>query len=64
MTSRGATVTAVLPLRFVPYHELGDRPNVVVDGAAAPSTVLTLSHWPSLSPPSRIRPAPRSTQTS
>ena len=41
-----ATVAAVLPLRFVPYHELGDRPNVVVDGAAAPSTVLTLSHWP------------------
>jgi len=41
-----ATVGAVLPLRFVPYHELGDRPNVVVDGAAAPSTVLTLSHWP------------------
>ena len=39
-------VAAVLPLRFVPYHELGDRPNVVVDGAAAPSTVLTLSHWP------------------
>ena len=36
----------MLPLRFVPYHELGDRPNVVVDGAAAPSTVLTLSHWP------------------
>jgi len=36
----------VLPLRFVPYHELGDLPNVVVDGAAAPSTVLTLSHWP------------------
>jgi Family of unknown function (DUF6687) len=36
----------VLPLGFVPYHELGDQPNVVVDGAAAPSTVLTLSHWP------------------
>ena len=36
----------MLPLRFVPYHELGDQPNVVVDGAAAPSTVLTLSHWP------------------
>ena len=36
----------MLPLRFVPYHELGDRPNVVVDGAAAPTTVLTHSHWP------------------
>jgi hypothetical protein len=44
--SGGATVDAVLPLRFVPYHELGDQPNVVVDGAATPPTVLTLSHWP------------------
>ena len=33
-------------LRFVPYHRLGDIPNVVVDGAPAPSTRLTLSHWP------------------
>lgn len=32
--------------RFVPYHELGDTPNVIVDGGPTPSTVLTLSHWP------------------
>ena len=34
------------PLRFVPYREVGDRPNIVVDGAPLRSTVLTLSHWP------------------
>ena len=33
-------------MRFHPYHLLGDTPNVVVDGSATPSTVLTLSHWP------------------
>jgi len=38
-------------LRFVPYQELGDRPNVIVDGAALPSTVLTLSHWPAAPTP-------------
>jgi hypothetical protein len=32
--------------RFVPYHELGDTPNVIVDGGPTASTVLTLSHWP------------------
>ena len=40
------TVWFVLPLRFVPYHELGGRPNVIVDGSATEGTVLTLSHWP------------------
>jgi hypothetical protein len=33
-------------LRFVPYHLLGATPNVIVDGGPAPSTRLTLSHWP------------------
>ena len=36
----------MLPLRFVPYHELAGRPNVIVDGSATDGTVLTLSHWP------------------
>ena len=31
---------------YVPYGELGGRPNVIVDGAATEGTVLTLSHWP------------------
>lgn len=34
------------PLTFVPYSELGGRPNVIVDGSPAEGTVLTLSHWP------------------
>jgi hypothetical protein len=33
-------------LRFHPYHQLGDIPNVVVDGSPTGSTRLTLSHWP------------------
>jgi hypothetical protein len=32
--------------RYVPYDDLGDTPNVIVDGSATPSTTLTLSHWP------------------
>lgn len=31
---------------FWPYEDLQDRPNVIVDGTATPSTTLTLSHWP------------------
>jgi hypothetical protein len=31
---------------YIPYGELEGKPNVVVDGSAADSTVLTLSHWP------------------
>jgi hypothetical protein len=37
-----------LRLRYHPYDELGDTPNVIVDGSAAASTVLTLSHWPGI----------------
>jgi hypothetical protein len=32
--------------RFVAYEELGETPNIVVDGAGNAATVLTLSHWP------------------
>jgi hypothetical protein len=42
-------------LRFVPRSEVGGRPNIVVDGAALPSTVLTLSHWPNNTTPERFR---------
>jgi hypothetical protein len=45
----------VVPLRFVPYDDLGDTPNVVVDGAAAPSTRLTLSHWPGSPTPVEVQ---------
>jgi len=33
-------------MRFVPYYELSDIPNIIVDGAAQADTKLTLSHWP------------------
>jgi hypothetical protein len=45
----------VRPLRYVPYGELGDLPNVVVDGSAAPSTRLVLSHWPGSATPAEVR---------
>lgn len=34
------------PFRYLPYRELEDVPNVIVDGAPNKSTVLTISHWP------------------
>jgi len=42
-------------LRYVPYHELGDRPNIIVDGAAADGTLLTLSHWPQNTTPAELK---------
>ena len=41
--------------RYVPYHELGDLPNIVVDGAATDSTLLTLSHWPQNATPKELK---------
>ena len=45
----------MLPLKFVAYEDLGETPNVVVDGAAAESTRLTLSHWPGSPTPPEVR---------
>lgn len=42
-------------VRFVPYREVGPRPNIVVDGAPLASTVLTLSHWPVNATPARYK---------
>lgn len=41
-------MTSQLPAtaRYCPYSQLGDKPNIVVDGQAHRSSVLTLSHWP------------------
>jgi hypothetical protein len=41
-------------LRFVPVSQLTDRPNVIADGAALPTTVLTLSHWPASPTPAAL----------
>ena len=32
--------------RYCPYSQLGDKPNIIVDGSAQRATTLTLSHWP------------------
>ena len=34
------------PARYHPYSQLGEQPNIVVDGEAQRATQLTLSHWP------------------
>lgn len=40
-----------LPLRFLPEAEAAEVPNVVVDGAPNPNTVLSLTHWPGFPAP-------------
>lgn len=42
-------------MRYVPYREVGARPNIVVDGAPLASTALTLSHWPNNTSPEACR---------
>ena len=42
-------------MRYVPYHRLGDAPNIVVDGYGNASTVLTLSHWPGSATPGDLK---------
>ena len=33
-------------MRFHPFHTLGSKKNIIVDGAPQKSSVLVLSHWP------------------
>jgi hypothetical protein len=42
-------------MRYLPPGELGDLPNVVVDGAANSTTALVLSHWPHSGTPAELR---------
>ena len=49
------TPTAPTGLEYVPYGELGGRPNVIVDGSAAEGTVLCLSHWPGTATPTDLQ---------
>lgn len=42
-------------MRYVPYHKLGNSPNIIVDGKANHSTVLTLSHWPDSNTPEKYK---------
>lgn len=46
--------TGWTPLTYVPYHELGGRPNVIADGAPTAGTVLSISHWPHLPVPAGL----------
>jgi len=41
-------------LPYEPYEALEDRRHVMVDGAARPSSVLTLSHWPQSPTPTAL----------
>lgn len=43
------------PARFTPYAAARALPNIVVDGAPLPSTLLTLSHWPNNQSPAALR---------
>lgn len=44
------------PVRYCPYSQLDDQPNIIVDGKAQRATVLTLSHWPwNATPPELMR---------
>ncbi len=43
------------PARYTPYAAARALPNIVVDGAPLPSTVLTLSHWPNNQTPEALR---------
>lgn len=42
-------------MRYVPYDALDGIPNVVVDGARHPDSVLVLSHWPKSGSPRELR---------
>jgi hypothetical protein len=39
---------------FVPWDDVGDRPNIVVDGPLREGTTLGLSHWPDGGTPSQL----------
>jgi hypothetical protein len=44
-----------IALSYVPYHLLGDKPNIIVDGSGNQNTRLTLSHWPGNATPSEFK---------
>ncbi len=42
-------------MRFIPYAEARQQPNIIVDGAPLPGSLLTLSHWPNNQSPAAVR---------
>ena len=49
-------------MRFLPYSQIDAVPNVIVDGAPARHTVLTLSHWPKSGTPPELKADKTDTQ--
>src|SRR5579862_9056028 len=41
-------------MRYCPYDEL-DAPNIIVDGAGKPTSLITLSHWPHSGTPQELK---------
>jgi len=48
------TLQLPTPARYFPYSQLGEQPNIIVDGKAQQATRLTLSHWPWNSTPKAL----------
>lgn len=48
-------MTSKPPRHFVPYDDLGQTPNIVVDGAGNAATAITLSHWPKSGTPGALK---------
>src|SRR5581483_7753004 len=42
-------------MRYVSYEQLGNHPNIIVDGSGNSSTVLVLSHWPHSGTPPELK---------
>jgi hypothetical protein len=42
-------------MRYVPFHELKELPNIIVDGSGNKHTVLMLSHWPHSGTPQEFK---------
>jgi hypothetical protein len=42
-------------VRYLAYGQLDGVPNIVVDGAAHPDSLITLSHWPRSTTPAALR---------
>lgn len=41
-------------MRYVPYHRLDGRPNLILDGSPTDGTTRCVTHWPGYPPPAEI----------
>ena len=42
-------------MRYIPFHKLGNTPNIIVDGSSNENTLITLSHWPKSGTPKELK---------